>query len=113
MAAVPPVIIEREQMISDADKARIADAIRAAETKTSGEIFCVLAPEVCDDRETPLIWAATVALLLPALALLAGFRPSALTNGGGRGGGGFSGGGGGGFSGGGGSFGGGGSSGRW
>ena len=30
-------------MISDADRTRIADAIRAAEAKTSGEIFCVLA----------------------------------------------------------------------
>jgi uncharacterized membrane protein len=30
-------------MISDADKAKINDAIRAAESKTSGELYCVLA----------------------------------------------------------------------
>ena len=30
-------------MISQADKERIAEAIRTAETKTSGEIFCVIA----------------------------------------------------------------------
>ncbi|MDB5455985.1 MAG: hypothetical protein JWP92_1570 [Caulobacter sp.] len=61
------------------DHARIAQAIADAERSTAGEIFCVLAPEVCDDRETPLIWAAGAALLAPALALLAGLRPAMLT----------------------------------
>jgi putative membrane protein len=65
--------------VTPADHARIAEAIARAEKTTAGEIFCVLAPEVCDDRETPLIWAAGAALLLPVLALLAGFRPAVLT----------------------------------
>jgi len=65
--------------ISNADQARIAEAVARAEATTSGEIYCVLAPEVSQDGETPLIWAAAIALLLPVLALLAGLRPAMLT----------------------------------
>ena len=65
--------------LSQADQDRIAQAVAQAETTTAGEIYCVLAPEVGDDRSTPLIWAASAALLAPALALLAGFRPEMLT----------------------------------
>jgi putative membrane protein len=61
------------------DQARIADAVAAAEKTTAGEIFCVLAPEVSDYRETPLVWAAAAALILPAGGLLAGLRPEMLT----------------------------------
>ena len=66
-------------MLSKADQDRIAQAVAQAEKTTAGEIYCVLAPEVGDDRSTPLIWAAGAALILPALALLAGFRPEMLT----------------------------------
>lgn len=65
--------------VTKADQDRIAQAVAAAEKTTAGEIHCVLAPEVGDDRSVPLIWAAGAALLLPALALLAGFRPEMLT----------------------------------
>ncbi len=65
--------------LSQADQDRIAQAVAEAEKTTAGEIYCVLAPEVGDDRSTPLIWAASAALLLPALALLAGFRPEMLS----------------------------------
>ncbi len=61
------------------DQARIAQAVAAAEKTTAGEIFCVLAPEVSDYRETPLVWAAAIALVLPAAALFAGLRPEMLT----------------------------------
>ncbi len=61
------------------DQARIASAVAAAEKTTAGEIFCVLAPEVADDREAPLVWAAAAALILPAGGLLAGLRPDMLT----------------------------------
>ena len=61
------------------DQARIADAVATAEKTTAGEIFCVLAPEVSDYRETPLVWAAAMALILPAGGLLAGLRPDMLT----------------------------------
>jgi putative membrane protein len=67
------------QALSQADQDRIAKAVAAAEKTTAGEIYCVLAPEVGDDRHTPLIWAAGAALLVPALALLAGFRPEMLS----------------------------------
>ena len=52
-------------MISDADRARIADAIRAAEAKTSGEIFCVLARSAGGYRLVPVAWAAALALIVP------------------------------------------------
>lgn len=61
------------------DLDRIAGAVAEAEKTTAGEIFCVLAPEVSDYRETPLVWAAATALVLPAAALFAGFRPEMLT----------------------------------
>jgi putative membrane protein len=67
------------QSLSQADQDRIAKAVADAEKTTAGEIYCVLAPEVGDDRSTPLIWATAAALLLPALALLAGFRPEMLS----------------------------------
>jgi putative membrane protein len=67
------------QTLSQADQARVAQAVADAERTTAGEIYCVLAPEVGDDRAAPLIWAFGAALLAPALALLAGFRPEMLT----------------------------------
>jgi putative membrane protein len=65
--------------LSQADQDRIAQAVAQAEKTTAGEIYCVLAPEVGDDRAVPLIWATGAALLLPALALLVGFRPEMLS----------------------------------
>lgn len=52
-------------MISDADKHRVADAIRAAEGTTSGEIFCVIAQRSSDYRLVPIAWAAFAALFAP------------------------------------------------
>jgi len=52
-------------MISDADRTRIADAIRAAESKTTGEIFCVLARNAGSYRLVPVAWAAALALIVP------------------------------------------------
>jgi putative membrane protein len=51
--------------LSDADRTRIAAAITEAETKTSGEIFCVLAKKVGEYREASFAWAAVTALVLP------------------------------------------------
>jgi len=53
-------------MISQADKERIAAAIRAAEANTAGEIFCVIARHASDYRLVPLAWAAAIALAMPA-----------------------------------------------
>lgn len=69
-------------MLTDQERADIAAAIAAAEQRTSGEIYCVLAAQSSDYRETPLAWAAGAALLAPALLLLAGVEvqaPAAVT----------------------------------
>ena len=42
-----------------------AEAIAAAETRTSGEIFCVVAKRCDDYRLYPMAWAAILALLTP------------------------------------------------
>lgn len=62
-------------MLSPADHQRVRDALAAAEARTSGEIFCVIAEESGAYRETPFAWAAGLALAAPPLALLAGVRP--------------------------------------
>ena len=63
-------------MLSEGDHKRIARAIAQAESKTTGEIFCVLAHEVSRYREVPLVWAALAALLLPPLAGAGGAAPA-------------------------------------
>ena len=52
-------------MISESDKTRVADAIRTAEARTAGEIFCVIARHSSDYRFVPIAWAAAIALLAP------------------------------------------------
>ena len=56
-------------MVSDDDRARIADAIQAAEARTSGEIFCVLAQRSSYYTLVPVAWAAALALLVPLLLI--------------------------------------------
>lgn len=55
---------------------RIAAAIAAAESRTSGEIFCVLARRVSSYRDVSLGWAAAAALLLPLGLIPFGFDPA-------------------------------------
>lgn len=52
-------------MISDGDKMRVTEAIRAAEAKTAGEIVCVIARHSSDYRLVPVAWAAALALFVP------------------------------------------------
>ena len=58
-------------MIIESDKARVVAAIREAEQRTAGEIFCVIARQSSDYRLVPVAWAAAAALFtpLPLLAL--------------------------------------------
>jgi putative membrane protein len=63
-------------MLSKADHDAVADAVRRAETGTSGEILCVLAQSVSNYRETPLAWATIAALVLPPIALALGLKPA-------------------------------------
>ena len=65
-------------MISDVDKARIAEAIRAAEEKTAGEIFCVIAHACGDYRLVPIAWAALVALAVPLPLIYLTARPAGI-----------------------------------
>ncbi len=55
---------------------RIGAAIAAAESRTSGEIFCVLARRVSAYRDISLGWAAAGALLLPLGLIPFGFDPA-------------------------------------
>ncbi len=61
-------------LLSAEDLAAIEAAVRAAEARTSGEIYCVVAEESSDYHATPLAWAAGVALLAPALLLMGGIQ---------------------------------------
>jgi putative membrane protein len=63
--------------LTEADQARIADAIHAAEARTDGEIVCTLAAERHRYVEWVLALAAAVAFMVPLVATLAGFGPSA------------------------------------
>jgi putative membrane protein len=59
--------------LSKDDRRRIADAIAAAERRTSGEIVCVLARASADSTALPVMLAALAALALPWL--LVAFTP--------------------------------------
>lgn len=59
--------------IKPEEHASIAAAIAAAEAKTSGEIFCVLARQVSSYRDISLAWAAAVAFILPLGFIPLGF----------------------------------------
>ncbi|HLI65757.1 MAG TPA: TPM domain-containing protein, partial [Caulobacteraceae bacterium] len=65
-------------MLTPEDHTRVHAAIAAAEAKTAGELFCIVARESASYREVPLAWAAIAAFALPPLVLLAGLRPAAL-----------------------------------
>ena len=53
--------------ISAQERQRISSAVRAAETRTSGEIVCVLAQTSSDTTALPVLIAAIGALVLPWL----------------------------------------------
>lgn len=64
-------------LLTPDELATIAQAVRTAETRTTGEIYCVLAEESSDYSATPLAWAAGVALLAPAILLAFGIEVTA------------------------------------
>lgn len=67
-------------MLNKADQDRIAAAITEAESRTSGEIFCVLTREVSRYREVPLAWATIAALLAPPVLVLSGLERLAMAD---------------------------------
>ncbi|THD77147.1 MAG: TPM domain-containing protein [Phenylobacterium sp.] len=60
--------------LTPSDLTAIEAAVRQAEARTKGEIYCVVAEQSGHYGETPLAWAAGVALLAPAILLLAGLH---------------------------------------
>jgi len=62
-------------MISEVDKHRVTEAIRAAEAKTSGEIYCVIAMASSDYRLVPVAWSALIALVVPLPLILLTMLP--------------------------------------
>jgi putative membrane protein len=67
-------------MLNDQGRARISAAITEAESKTSGEIFCVLTEGVSRYREVPLLWATIAAFVVPPLLVLLGLHRLALAS---------------------------------
>ncbi len=65
-------------LLSEADRARIAEAIAAAEAQTAAEIVVVVAARSAEYRFVPWLWASLAALIVPAplifLTILAGFE---------------------------------------
>lgn len=61
-------------MLTEAERERVEAAVARAEQGTRGEIFCVIAPESGDYRETPLAVAAFAALAAPVLLLAGGIQ---------------------------------------
>lgn len=66
----------RKPVLTPSDLAAIEAAVRQAEARTSGEIYCVVAQASSQYAETPIAWAAGVALLGPAILLLGGVHVS-------------------------------------
>ena len=52
-------------LVEESDQKRVSDAIRQAETGTSGEIVAVIAPESASYLSVPALIAAVVALVVP------------------------------------------------
>jgi putative membrane protein len=66
---------EAGNMTLSIDHTRINAAIAQAEITTSGEITCVIKRKALDYPETPLMWAAAIAFIVPLIFLGAGIWP--------------------------------------
>jgi putative membrane protein len=60
-------------LLTEAEAAQVADAIRVVETRTDAELITVLAGQADDYRYIPLLWAALVAMASPAVVLFTPF----------------------------------------
>jgi putative membrane protein len=65
-----------EPLLTPADLGIVEDAVRQAERRTTGEIYCVVAEQSSDYGEIPLAWGALVALAAPAILFLTGVQVS-------------------------------------
>lgn len=64
--------------LSNADRKRVEEAVRAAEARTDGEICVVVAAESDDYRALAALWAVLAALLLGPVLLLFDVPPAPL-----------------------------------
>jgi putative membrane protein len=64
--------------LTQSEKQRLSDAIRAAEAKTHGEIVTVIARTSGDYFYYPTLWAALIAIASPALLLALPISPGPL-----------------------------------
>lgn len=60
----------QKELLNDADRARIRAAVQAAEARTSGEFVTVIAQQASSYGSPALLWAALLALCVPAVVLL-------------------------------------------
>jgi putative membrane protein len=67
----------RKPLMTPEELAEVEAAVRAAEARTTGEIYCIAAEESSAYGETPLAWAAGVAILGPAVLLMMGVHVEA------------------------------------
>jgi putative membrane protein len=65
-------------MLSKTEHDAVRKAVAAAEAKTSGEIFCVVARQSAHYGEVPFGWASAIALAAPPLVLAFGAWPRVL-----------------------------------
>jgi putative membrane protein len=66
----------RHPPLSEAERGRVRDAIAAAETRTAGEIFVVVARVSDDYRLVPILWATLAALVVPLPLILLTLWPA-------------------------------------
>jgi putative membrane protein len=66
----------RQPSLSEAGRLRVRDAIAAAETRTAGEIFVVVARVSDDYRLVPILWATLAALVVPLPLILGTLWPA-------------------------------------
>jgi putative membrane protein len=58
------------RLLTEADKAMVSDAIKQAESHTSGELVTVITQASDDYWYIPTLWAALIALVVPAIIIL-------------------------------------------
>ncbi|MEJ0011298.1 MAG: TPM domain-containing protein [Bauldia sp.] len=64
--------------LSDDERRRVREAATAAEKKTAGEIFAVVAEESDDYRFVPILWATLAALIAPLPLIFLTLWPASL-----------------------------------
>lgn len=64
--------------LSAEDRARVREAVAAAEAKTSGEIYTVVAEASDDYRFIPLLWATVIALIAPLPLIFLTLLPASI-----------------------------------